>query len=94
MAGTASGQELQYPTRPINLIVPFAAGGSSDILARVLEPAFTRYLKQPLVILNRPGAAGNIAMDVVAKSAPDGYTLVLGNSLNFVRNYLEFKDLP
>jgi tripartite-type tricarboxylate transporter receptor subunit TctC len=91
--GAARAQEPAYPTRPINLVVPFAPGGSSDILARVLEPTMSRHLGQPLVILNRPGAAGNIAMESVANSAPDGHTIVLGNSLNFVRNYLEFKDL-
>jgi tripartite-type tricarboxylate transporter receptor subunit TctC len=91
--GSAAAQEPAYPTRPINMVVPFAPGGSSDILARLLEPSMSRYLGQPLVILNRPGAAGNIAMESVAKSAPDGHTVVLGNSLNFVRNYLEFKDL-
>lgn len=91
MSGAASGQE--YPYKPINVIIPFAPGGSSDIIARVLEPAMSRFLKQPMIILNRPGAAGNIGMDAVAKSEADGYTIVVGNSLNFVRNYLEFKDL-
>ena len=93
IATSAPAQEAAYPARPINLIVPFAPGGSSDILARVLEPVLTRELGQPLVILNRPGAAGNIAMEAVAKSPADGYTVVLGNSLNFVRTYLEFTDL-
>lgn len=92
-ATAAPAQEAGYPSRPINLVVPFAPGGSSDILARVLEPVLTRDLGQPVVILNRPGAAGNIGMEAVAKSPADGYTVVLGNSLNFVRNYLEFKDL-
>jgi tripartite-type tricarboxylate transporter receptor subunit TctC len=91
--GIAVAQESNYPTRPINLIVPFAPGGSSDILARVLEPVMARNLGQPIVILNRPGAAGNIGMEAVAKAAPDGYTIVLGNSLNYVRTYLEFKNL-
>jgi tripartite-type tricarboxylate transporter receptor subunit TctC len=93
IATSAPAQDAAYPTRPINIVVPFAPGGSSDILARVLEPALVRDLGQPLVILNRPGAAGNIGMEAVAKSPPDGTTMVLGNSLNFVRNYLEFKDL-
>jgi tripartite-type tricarboxylate transporter receptor subunit TctC len=93
IATAAPAQEAAYPARPINIVVPFAPGGSSDILARVLEPALFRDLGQPLVILNRPGAAGNIGMEAVAKSPPDGTTMVLGNSLNFVRNYLEFKDL-
>lgn len=92
-ATPAPAQDAAYPTRPINMVVPFAPGGSSDILARILEPVLARELGQPLVILNRPGAAGNVGMDAVAKSPPDGYTMVLGNSLNFVRNYLEFKDL-
>ena len=91
-AAPALAQEA-YPVRPINIVVPFAAGGSSDVLARLLEPALSRQLGQPIIILNRPGAGGNLGMDFVAKSPPDGYTVVLGNSLNFVRNYLEYKDL-
>ena len=89
----AQAQQTNYPARPINLVVPFAPGGSSDVLARMLEPSMSRLLGQPLIILNRPGAGGNVGMEAVAKSQPDGYTIVLGNSLNFVRNYLEFKDL-
>ena len=89
----AQAQQTNYPARPINLVVPFAPGGSSDVLARMLEPSMSRLLGQPLIILNRPGAGGNVGMEAVAKSPPDGYTIVLGNSLNFVRNYLEFKDL-
>src|SRR3954454_3422933 len=66
-----------YPARPIRLIVPFGAGGATDNLARIIEPLVSKALGQPLVIENRPGGGSTIGMDQVAKSAPDGYTLVM-----------------
>jgi tripartite-type tricarboxylate transporter receptor subunit TctC len=72
-------QEEKYPSRPIRLIVPFAPGGATDIIARVLEPGLTKRLGQQLVVDNRSGAAGNIAVEIVAQSQPDGYTILVGN---------------
>jgi tripartite-type tricarboxylate transporter receptor subunit TctC len=66
-----------YPNRPIRMIVPYAAGGTSDILARQIGPKITEALGQPVVVENRTGANGNVGADFVAKSPPDGYTLLI-----------------
>nr|WP_315593231.1 tripartite tricarboxylate transporter substrate binding protein [uncultured Cupriavidus sp.] len=70
----------EYPEKPIRLVVPYAAGGSTDQLARIIQKPMSEYLGQPVVVENKPGAGGAIGTDLVAKSAPDGYTLVFGNS--------------
>jgi tripartite-type tricarboxylate transporter receptor subunit TctC len=67
----------QYPARPIRMVIPFPAGSAADIIARAMEPAMRERLGQPLVIDNRGGAGGNIAAEIVAKSPPDGYTLMM-----------------
>jgi len=64
-----------YPDRPVRLIVPFAAGGANDIVARLIQPSLERTLGQPIIVENRTGASGIIGTDLVAKSAPDGHTL-------------------
>src|SRR5262245_30048588 len=69
-----------YPSRPVKIIVPFASGGSGDIFARVVGQHLSEAFKQPFVIENRPGAGSIIGSDAAAKSAPDGYTLLLVSS--------------
>lgn len=77
-------QEQRYANRPIQLIVPFSPGGGTDFAARVIGPRLTDALGQPVVVQNVTGASGNIGAERVARSAPDGYTLLLGSSPNAV----------
>jgi tripartite-type tricarboxylate transporter receptor subunit TctC len=67
-----------YPSQPIKMIVPFTAGGTTDILARTIGQKLSESLHQPVIVENRPGAGGNIGADAVAKAKPDGYTILMG----------------
>jgi tripartite-type tricarboxylate transporter receptor subunit TctC len=90
-AGPALAQ--RYPNKPIRIIVPFAAGGSVDALARVIGQQLSETFSQPIVVENRPGAGGNIGSDVVAKAAPDGYT-ILQNTVGLAIAPAIFRTLP
>jgi tripartite-type tricarboxylate transporter receptor subunit TctC len=90
--GPATAQST-YPDHPIRLIVPFAAGGTSDVLARIMQPGLGERLGQPIVIQNRSGASGNIGMDAAAKSPPDGYTVFLGNIGAIAINPAMYRDM-
>ena len=80
-----------YPTKPIKIVVPFPAGGTSDVLARMVGQKMTESWGQPVVIENKPGSSGNLGADVVAKAAPDGYTLALMDVGNLVISPALFK---
>ena len=83
----------QYPGKPIKIVIPFVAGGSSDIVGRAIGSKFQEYLGQPAVVENRPGANGSIAAEFVAKADPDGYTILVGSIGVFSINAALFKDL-
>lgn len=88
-----AGAQDAYPTRALKIIVPFAAGGPTDLVARVLGEAMSQDLKQPVIVENRAGANGNVATEAVAKSDPDGYTL-LYNSSHVAINPAIYAKLP
>ncbi len=83
-----------YPTKPIRLVVPFAPGGSSSIIARAFSTEMAKGLGQQFVVENKPGGAGNVAMEEVARAAPDGYTLIIGHIGSLAVNPFMFAKLP
>ena len=92
-AFSASAQD-SYPVKPVRLIAPYPPGGSSDVLARVIAQKLTDALGRQVVVENRPGATGNIGHELVARAAPDGYTLLLTTKSQLVNNPYLFKKLP
>ena len=95
LAGLAAGaaHAQAWPTKPIKVVIPFVAGGSSDIVGRAIASKFQEYLGQPGVVENRPGANGSIAAEFVAKADADGYTILVGSIGVFSINAALFKDL-
>jgi tripartite-type tricarboxylate transporter receptor subunit TctC len=94
MPALAAESAQNYPSKPIRLVVPFTPGGSTDILARVIGMKLTEAWGRQVVIDNRPGAGGNIGVDLVAKSPADGYTLVMGHIGTFGVNPTLYPKLP
>jgi tripartite-type tricarboxylate transporter receptor subunit TctC len=92
VAGTAIAAE-KFPQRPVRFIVPYAPGGATDITARLLQQGISELWGQPVIVDNRAGASGNIALELAAKSAPDGYTLQVGNVSTNAINETTFSSL-
>jgi tripartite-type tricarboxylate transporter receptor subunit TctC len=92
--GAAGALAQTYPAKPIRLVVPFPPGGTTDILAREAGARLATTLGQPVVIDNRPGAGGNIGSDLVAKAAPDGYTLLMGTVGTHAINPSLYSKMP
>ncbi len=86
--------QAPYPSKPIRIVVPFPAGGTTDILARAVALKLTETGGQPVVVDNRPGAGGNIGAELVAKSAPDGYTLLMGTVGTHAINPVLYAKIP
>src|SRR5689334_17007281 len=95
LAGIALAAHAQnFPTKPIRLVVPFAPGGSSSIVARSVAAEMEKGLGQPIIVDNKPGGGGNVAMLEVAKSDPDGYTLIIGHVGSLAMNPFMYSKLP
>jgi tripartite-type tricarboxylate transporter receptor subunit TctC len=97
MFSVGAGAALQaqsYPDRPIHLIAPFPAGGLADVLARAVGNEISKTLGQPVIVENRPGAGGNVGADVVAKSAPDGYMLLMTSAGILTANQFLYATMP
>ncbi|HYG53957.1 MAG TPA: tripartite tricarboxylate transporter substrate binding protein [Burkholderiales bacterium] len=90
---TTNAAAQNFPTKPVRVIIPFVAGGSSDIVGRAIASKFQEFLGQPAVVENRPGANGAIAAEFVAKSDPDGHTILVGSIGVFSINAALYKDL-
>jgi tripartite-type tricarboxylate transporter receptor subunit TctC len=94
LALAAGSAFAQYPTKPVRIIVPYPPGGTTDILARLVAKGLTDKFGQTFVVENRPGASGAIGSQAVAKSPPDGYTLVMGTISSHGINSALYKSLP
>lgn len=90
----AQAQAQTYPDRPVRLIAPFPAGGLADVLARAVGDELTRSLGQPVIVENRAGAGGNIGAEAVARSAPDGYTLLMTSAGILTANQFLYASMP
>jgi tripartite-type tricarboxylate transporter receptor subunit TctC len=93
LASVGNSDAQGYPTRPVTLVLGFAPGGPSDVMARIFGKKLEQVIGQPVVIENRSGAGGNIAAELVARAAPDGHTLLLGNSGILAANASLYKKI-
>src|SRR5689334_23209674 len=94
LGGATAGHAQPYPNHPLRLIVPLAPGGTTDIMARTMSQQLSGTLGQPVVIENRGGAGGTIGSDLVAKSAPDGYTLLIISADTYTTNAVLYTRIP
>ena len=94
LAGLPAVAQTSWPTKPVKIIVPFAPGGTTDILARAVAPALSNAFGQPFVVENRAGAGGNIGADAVAKAPADGYTLLMGTVGTHAINKALYAKMP
>ena len=95
LAVSAAGALAQvYPAKPIRFVVPWAPGGSTDVLARIIAQKLHESWGQPVLVENRPGASGNLGSDVVAKAAPDGYTILVGSMSTHAMNGALYAKMP
>jgi len=94
LAGLAAQAQEPYPSRPIRVVVGYSAGGGNDLVVRVIAPKLGEALGQPVIVDNKPGAQSIIAAELVAKSAPDGYTLLMGPSGSMTINPATYSKLP
>jgi tripartite-type tricarboxylate transporter receptor subunit TctC len=92
LASTAALAQ-SYPSKPLHMIIPFAPGGASDFVGRIMQPKMSELLGQQVIVENRGGAAGNIGMEAAAKADPDGYTIFLGNIGTIAINAAVFRSL-
>jgi tripartite-type tricarboxylate transporter receptor subunit TctC len=91
---TQGAMAAQWPERPVRMLVGFAPGGGTDATARAIAPKLTELLGQQVIVDNRPGATGNIATDITAKSSPDGYTILMGTIAALAINPALYEKLP
>jgi len=94
LACGAAGAQENYPSKPVKIMVSFAAGGPTDTVARIMSAKMTEVLGQTVIVENRTGAGGNIGADVVAKSAPDGYTLLMATVSTHAINPGLYRNMP
>jgi len=93
VAAPAAYSAEKFPSRPVRLIVPYAPGGATDITARLLQPRISELWGQPVIVDNRAGASGNIALELAGRASPDGYTLFVGNVSTNAINETTFSSL-
>jgi tripartite-type tricarboxylate transporter receptor subunit TctC len=90
----AGAAEERYPARPVRLVVPFSAGGPTDILGRLYAEKLTAHWGQQVIVDSRPGASGTLGANIVANATPDGYTVLFGSTSTFAVNQVVLKDIP